>query len=294
MERRPPQSRNGSRCLLGRARGSAFTLVELLVVVGIIAVLISLLLPSLTAAREQARTVACLSNLRQIGLAAAIYTAETKGYVLPAAYRDPTAVSGPDKWVPNETWATILVNGNYLVGLTTSDASIFACPSGLEEQYIAQSDLNGKFPKSRQDAHGAQPTRYVSKSSGRVIDNWYAINGSTSSVELNSLPCVEVPPDGYPANSTAGMTKIVRVTRPADTVFLFDGVFMNHTTVTGNRLNARHGNRTQTNLLFFDGHGETFRTKDLPGGLGDADPSVFSLASLNADYPHPKWRLDQN
>jgi prepilin-type N-terminal cleavage/methylation domain-containing protein len=59
-----------------------FTLVELLVVIAIIAVLIGLLLPAVQAARESARRSACLSNLRQVGLATLGYTA-TKKNVLP-------------------------------------------------------------------------------------------------------------------------------------------------------------------------------------------------------------------
>jgi prepilin-type N-terminal cleavage/methylation domain-containing protein/prepilin-type processing-associated H-X9-DG protein len=61
-----------------RAR-SAFTLVELLVVIGIIAVLVGMLLPSLTRARDASRRVACLSNLRQLQTAHAMYNQEFKG-----------------------------------------------------------------------------------------------------------------------------------------------------------------------------------------------------------------------
>src|SRR5688572_29386011 len=67
---------------------AAFTLVELLVVIGIIALLVGILMPTLGAARAQARAVACMSNIRQIAVAAQMYANETKRYV---AYIPPTA-----------------------------------------------------------------------------------------------------------------------------------------------------------------------------------------------------------
>src|SRR5438128_1859621 len=86
-----------------QARRRAFTLVEMLVVISIIAVLAALLLPYVNMAREAGRRASCSNNLRNLGLAAQQFDS-AKGYY-PASrtfLNDPTYVSG--KYMP-ATWS---------------------------------------------------------------------------------------------------------------------------------------------------------------------------------------------
>src|SRR4051794_10092785 len=78
----------------------AFTLVELLVVIGIIAVLISALLPALNRARQAANSIDCQARLRQMGQALQIYAVNNKG-VVPWGVIDHTAF-WTDNTLPNE------------------------------------------------------------------------------------------------------------------------------------------------------------------------------------------------
>ena len=79
----------------------AFTLVELLVVIGIIALLVSILLPTLSKARSAAKTVQCLSNLRQFGNAQSMYAGQWKGWAIPSILGNDNKVNNRVTWINN-------------------------------------------------------------------------------------------------------------------------------------------------------------------------------------------------
>jgi len=123
----------------------AFTLVELLVVIGIIALLIAVLMPALRRAREQANAAACSSNQRQIMMAFLMFANEHKGH-LPGNWWDYL-----DKDSEKRSW---LINANEPLQNAPQNGTIFRylnnlevyrCPSTVDSTLSSGTGSNGRF-----------------------------------------------------------------------------------------------------------------------------------------------------
>lgn len=117
---------------------SAFTVIELLVVISIIAVLAGLLVPAMSMVRDSAKTTQCLSNQRQIYLGCSGYTMDERGFL-------------PDVYLPNYHYWTVLVapylEGKATYGSATRSPELFfqACPNYDRQRLGSGYGLNAQL-----------------------------------------------------------------------------------------------------------------------------------------------------
>lgn len=144
-----------------------FTLIELLVVISIIALLLSILLPSLTRAKKAAQSVVCGSNMRSMMMAFTIYANNYKDYLPPgfgfAGEADP---DGEGAWGKNALWYRCL--SPYLTdskNMKVSAETVFRCPSNnLERQLYGKIQLSGSTY--------AMPVKLSTCTFMGSLDNW--------------------------------------------------------------------------------------------------------------------------
>ena len=130
----------------------AFTLIELLVVIAIIAVLAALLLPVLGRAKDSARTTQCASNLRQLGLAMALYFGDNK-----------------DKYPPITYW-TQFRQYSALAPHVANSRQLFICPSALGKRSLTEyDDIKPYFTITNQDG-STWVTEYKFNDNPRLTD----------------------------------------------------------------------------------------------------------------------------
>ena len=263
----------------------AFTLVELLVVVGIIALLISILMPALTRARSMSRQLKCLGNVRQIGLADSLYVAEYRNWHLPAYWGwspagggwDPGTApaippSGPRMyWFQVQTLTTIFKSDNPDQGRFPRGA---CCPEAI----LSERNAN-KYGLTLHESYGANYTQYPGVSAVNAPEYW---NAWTTGQVVNSAEKVfytDATSEGVSVGYSAAPTT------PNSTIRYFAKNF-NGEDWSGEKHEPPHyggavayRHNRGANVLYFDGHAQRVSYDDFkydPATDGSTSPKLLA------------------
>ena len=248
---------------------SAFTLVEILVVIGIITILIGLLLPALSRAREQAKTTQCLSNLHQLGEAVYIYAAENHGS-LPPALNSITLCWDFDDSDPHHIVPGILWNGR-------TSAAVQQCPS-----------YDGKGFGTRDPYSGYNyNTSYLGCGHGELtpLGNPHTIPAKLGSLHRPSETAMfgDAMSSGHPINGANKFMRAPILLSGTDIGDLFNPI---------GRLAGTQGYRHmgRTNVCYLDGHADSIANRYLQagtmiGGSISYNPQIATIGTgfLSAD-----------